>query len=121
MGITQKNPLLSESMKKVAEAKRLSGEYKPKRKPKVEAPVVETVQKPKEEVIVEGVSKRNEGVMTGRTRQNKLVHFPSAEPIRVGSYANVLVTSAARHFLRGELREVTAAPTHKVRLSVAAL
>ena len=74
-----------------------------------------------EEVIVEGVSKRNEGVMTGRTRQNKLVHFPSAEPIRVGSYANVLVTSAARHFLRGELREVTAAPTHKVRLSVAAL
>jgi hypothetical protein len=33
----------------------------------------------------------------------------------------VLVTSAARHFLRGELREVTAAPTHKVRLSVAAL
>ena len=74
-----------------------------------------------EEVIVEGVSKRNEGVLTGRTRQNKLVHFPSAEPIRVGSYANVLVTSAARHFLRGELREVIAAPTHKVRVSVAAL
>ena len=74
-----------------------------------------------EEVIVEGISKRNEGVMTGRTRQNKLLHFPSAEPIRIGSYANVLVTSAARHFLRGELREVTAAPTHKVRLSVAAL
>ena len=74
-----------------------------------------------EEVIVEGPSKRNEGVLTGRTRQNKLVHFPSVEPIRVGSYANVLVTSAARHFLRGELREVIAAPTHKVRLSVAAL
>ena len=74
-----------------------------------------------EEVIVEGVSKRNEGVMTGRTRQNKLVHFPSPEPIRVGSYANVLVTSAARHFLRGELQKVTAPPTHKVRLSVSAL
>ena len=74
-----------------------------------------------EEVVVEGVSKRNEGVMTGRTRQNKLVHFPSAEPIRVGSYADVLVTSAARHFLRGELKEVTAPPTHKVRLSVSAL
>ena len=72
-----------------------------------------------EEVVIEGVSKRNEGVLTGRTRQNKLLHFPSAEPIRVGSYANVLVTSAARHFLRGELREVTAAPTHKVRLAVA--
>jgi tRNA-2-methylthio-N6-dimethylallyladenosine synthase len=74
-----------------------------------------------EEVVVEGVSKRNEGVMTGRTRQNKLVHFPSPEPIRVGSYANVLVTSAARHFLRGELQQVTAWPTHKVRLSVSAL
>jgi tRNA-2-methylthio-N6-dimethylallyladenosine synthase len=74
-----------------------------------------------EEVIIEGISKRNEGVMTGRTRQNKLLHFPSAEPIRVGSYANVLVTSAARHFLRGELQEITAAPTHKVRLSVSAL
>jgi tRNA-2-methylthio-N6-dimethylallyladenosine synthase len=74
-----------------------------------------------EEVVVEGISKRNEGVMTGRTRQNKLVHFPSTEPIRVGSYANVLVTSAARHFLRGELQEVTAPPTHKVRLSVSAL
>jgi tRNA-2-methylthio-N6-dimethylallyladenosine synthase len=72
-----------------------------------------------EEVVIEGVSKRNEGVLTGRTRQNKLLHFPSDEPIRVGSYANVLVTSAARHFLRGELREVTAAPTHKVRLAVA--
>ena len=74
-----------------------------------------------EEVIIEGVSKRNEGVLTGRTRQNKLIHFPSAEPIRVGSYANVLVTSAARHFLRGELREVTSAPTHKVRLAVASV
>jgi tRNA-2-methylthio-N6-dimethylallyladenosine synthase len=74
-----------------------------------------------EEVVIEGVSKRNEGVLTGRTRQNKLLHFPSAEPIRVGSYANVLVTSAARHFLRGELREVTAAPTHKVRLAVASI
>ena len=72
-----------------------------------------------EEVVIEGVSKRNKGVVTGRTRQNKLLHFPSAEPIRVGSYADVLVTSAARHFLRGELREVTAAPTHKVRLAVA--
>jgi len=74
-----------------------------------------------EEVIVEGMSRRNEGVVTGRTRQNKLVHFPSAEPIRVGTYATVLVTSAARHFLRGELQEIIAVPSHRVRLAVLAL
>ena len=74
-----------------------------------------------EEVIVEGVSKRNEGVLTGRTRQNKLVHFPAEQQLRIGTYATVLVTSAARHFLRGELREVLAVPTHKVRLSVASV
>ena len=74
-----------------------------------------------EEVIIEGVSRRNEGVVTGRTRQNKLIHFPSAKPIRVGTYATVLVTSAARHFLRGELQEILAEPKHKVRLAVSAV
>ena len=49
-----------------------------------------------EEVLIEGPSKKDPGVISGRTRQNKLVHFPHAEPIRVGSYANVLVTGAAQ-------------------------
>ena len=31
-----------------------------------------------EEVLVEGVSRRNEATLTGRTRQGKLVHFPRA-------------------------------------------
>ena len=34
-----------------------------------------------EEVLVEGPSRKDASVLTGRTRQNKLVHFPS-EPIR---------------------------------------
>ena len=74
-----------------------------------------------EEVLIEGPSKKDPGVISGRTRQNKLVHFPHAEPIRVGSYANVLVTGAAPHHLRGEFRELLSEPAHKVRIPVAAL
>ena len=73
-----------------------------------------------EEVVVEGPSRKDPSVLTGRTRQNKLVHFASADPIRTGSYATVTVTSAAPHFLRGELVEVTAAATHRTRIPVAA-
>jgi tRNA-2-methylthio-N6-dimethylallyladenosine synthase len=68
-----------------------------------------------EDVLVEGPSRKDPAVLTGRTRQNKLVHF-AADPIRPGSYATVTVTGAAPHFLRGELVEVTAPPTHKTRL-----
>ncbi|MBV9664544.1 MAG: tRNA (N6-isopentenyl adenosine(37)-C2)-methylthiotransferase MiaB, partial [Actinobacteria bacterium] len=53
-----------------------------------------------EEVLVEGPSKRDAGQLTGRTRQNKLVHFAGAAP--VGSYATVQVTGAAPHHLIGE-------------------
>jgi tRNA-2-methylthio-N6-dimethylallyladenosine synthase len=72
-----------------------------------------------EEVIVEGPSKRDPAVISGRTAQNKLVHFAAA-PIRPGSFANVLVTGAGPHFQRGELVEVTAAPRHRRRIPVAA-
>jgi tRNA-2-methylthio-N6-dimethylallyladenosine synthase len=73
-----------------------------------------------EEVVVEGPSKRDASVLTGRTRQNKLVHFPSPEPLRVGTYAAVLATDAAAHHLRGELREVLAPARHRTRIPVAA-
>ncbi len=52
-----------------------------------------------EEVVVEGVSRRNPGVLNGRTRQNKLVHFEGA--LAPGSYAEVEITGAAPHYLRG--------------------
>jgi len=75
-----------------------------------------------EEVLVEGPSKRNPSVLTGRTGQNKLVHFDRVEglPAREGSYASVEVVDAARHHLTGELRQVTAGPSHRTRLPVAA-
>jgi tRNA-2-methylthio-N6-dimethylallyladenosine synthase len=54
-----------------------------------------------EEVLVEGPSKKDPTVLTGRTRQNKLVHFAGDLP--AGRYAEVLVSDAAPHFLRGSL------------------
>jgi tRNA-2-methylthio-N6-dimethylallyladenosine synthase len=73
-----------------------------------------------EEVIVEGPSKKDPSVMSGRTRQNKLVHFPSARPLRVGSYATVEVTGAAPHHLTGQFVELVAEPTHRRRIAVLA-
>ena len=73
-----------------------------------------------EEVVVEGPSRKDPSVLTGRTRQNKLVHFSTAAAIRVGTYAEVEVTGAAPHFLRGELVAVTAPATHRTRIPVVA-
>jgi tRNA-2-methylthio-N6-dimethylallyladenosine synthase len=101
-----------------------------------------------EEVLVEGPSKRDPATVTGRTRQNKLVHFaadqshtptpllpaslaaaadrpadrPAAPgPPPPGSYATVVVTGAAPHHLRGDLVEVLDQPRHRVRIPLAVL
>ena len=73
-----------------------------------------------EDVLVEGPSRKDDGVLTGRTRQNKLVHF-AGNKIGAGSFADVVVTSAAPHHLRGDLVQVRAKPRHKTRIPVAAL
>jgi tRNA-2-methylthio-N6-dimethylallyladenosine synthase len=66
-----------------------------------------------EEILVEGASKRDPGVLSGRTRQGKLLHFATPDiELGAGSYARARVTGAAPHFLRGELLEVTDAPRH---------
>jgi tRNA-2-methylthio-N6-dimethylallyladenosine synthase len=74
-----------------------------------------------EEVLIEGPSKRDPGNVSGRTAQGKLVHLP-AEPgvLPAGSWADVLITRGAPHFLVGELVEVTARPSHKTRIPVVA-
>ena len=77
-----------------------------------------------EEVLVEGPSKRDATVLSGRTRQNKLVHFnPGIGAIPAGSYVTTRITGAAPHHLIGELIEVTAGPQHRARtpIPVAAL
>jgi tRNA-2-methylthio-N6-dimethylallyladenosine synthase len=74
-----------------------------------------------EEVLVEGPSRKDPTVVTGRTRQNKLVHFAVDGALAAGSYADVLVTTAAPHHLSGKLVAVTARPRHKkTRIPVAA-
>ena len=65
-----------------------------------------------EEVVVEGPSKKDPAVTTGRTRRNTLVHFPSpAGPApQPGTYARVEVTAAAANFLQGELVSIEDPP-----------
>jgi tRNA-2-methylthio-N6-dimethylallyladenosine synthase len=74
-----------------------------------------------EEVLVEGPSKRDPSVLSGRTRQNKLVHFTPPGTIRTGSYATVEITRGAPHFLEGRFVDLVAEPTHKLRIPVASL
>src|SRR5579862_9030380 len=62
-----------------------------------------------EEVLVEGPSRRDPAVLTGRSRQGKLVHFPpGAGGPEPGDFCDVEVTGAAPHHLTGTLTRVTA-------------
>ena len=72
----------------------------------------------REEIVVEGPSKKDPQALTGRTRQNKLVHFPVTSPLRAGTYAMVDIVGAHAHSLAGELVEVVAVPTHRTRIPV---
>jgi tRNA-2-methylthio-N6-dimethylallyladenosine synthase len=74
-----------------------------------------------EEVLVEGPSKRDPAVVSGRTAQGKLVHVPALSgALPPGTWADVRVTRAAPHFLAGELVAVTARPSHRTRIPVVA-
>ena len=73
-----------------------------------------------EEILVEGPSKKDRSVVSGRTAQNKLVHLQPRQPLRPGSYALVEITAAAPHHLAGRLVEVVSHPLHRVRIPVAA-
>ncbi|HHY39051.1 MAG TPA: tRNA (N6-isopentenyl adenosine(37)-C2)-methylthiotransferase MiaB [Clostridia bacterium] len=54
------------------------------------------------EVLVEGPSERDPKMLSGRTRTNKMVHFPGPENL-TGHLVNVLITDAPGHTLRGEM------------------
>ena len=73
-----------------------------------------------EEAIVEGPSKKDPSVLSGRTAQNKLVHFASPQPLRVGTFVDVEIVDAGPFYLRGALVAVTATPRHRTRIPVAA-
>ena len=72
-----------------------------------------------EEVLVEGPSKRDPAMWSGRTRQNKLVHFsPAGFDVRVGGHASVVVTAAAPHWLRGDLVDAETPRSGRVRIPI---
>jgi tRNA-2-methylthio-N6-dimethylallyladenosine synthase len=78
----------------------------------------------REEVLVEGPSKRDEHMLSGRTRQGKLVHFApgdaaSAGTPAAGALAEVTITAGHPHHLSGRLEVVTARPRHRVLIPVA--
>ncbi|HEX2296150.1 MAG TPA: tRNA (N6-isopentenyl adenosine(37)-C2)-methylthiotransferase MiaB [Actinomycetota bacterium] len=66
------------------------------------------------EVLVEGPSKKDPGRLTGRTRTNKLVHFPS-DGAEEGSFRTVGITAAHPHFLTGELAGGAPEPRRRSR------
>jgi tRNA-2-methylthio-N6-dimethylallyladenosine synthase len=71
----------------------------------------------REEVLVEGPSRRNELMLSGRTRQGKLIHFAAVdESLRAGSLVMVDVTHGAPYHLLGEYASTIRAPRHKVRI-----
>ena len=74
-----------------------------------------------EEVARRGSEQRDASVTSGRTRQNKLVHFTPPMPLRTGSYASVEITHGTPHHLLGNFVELLAEPTHRLRIPVAAL
>jgi tRNA-2-methylthio-N6-dimethylallyladenosine synthase len=55
------------------------------------------------EVLVDGVSKRNEAEVSGRTRCNRVVNFHGEGRVSVGDVVQVRVTEALPHSLRGAL------------------
>jgi len=55
----------------------------------------------RQRVLVEGAAKRDATELCGRTSNNRVVNFPGS-PERVGRFADVTITAALRHSLRGE-------------------
>ena len=73
----------------------------------------------REEVLVEGPSKRNPAMLSGRTRQGKLIHFATSDAAaRPGTLALVDVTHGAPYHLLGELASVVRGPRHRARIAL---
>jgi tRNA-2-methylthio-N6-dimethylallyladenosine synthase len=76
-----------------------------------------------EEVLVDGPSKKDPFVRSGRTRQNKLVHFAAPDGAEEpGALVDVRITDAAPHWLRGDVvRVVEPARRARTRIPVVAV
>ncbi|MBP5582590.1 MAG: tRNA (N6-isopentenyl adenosine(37)-C2)-methylthiotransferase MiaB [Bacteroidales bacterium] len=56
------------------------------------------------EVLIDGVSKKDEGEWRGRTSQNKTVVFP-AENVKIGDFVQVTIVSSSSATLRGKIHK----------------
>ncbi len=54
-------------------------------------------------VLVEGVSRKDDRQMAGRTENNRVVNFDAGNRSLIGQFANVMITEALPNSLRGEL------------------
>ena len=61
----------------------------------------------RERVLVEGAAKRNPGELCGRTGNNRVVNFCAPRRL-IGQFADVTITAALPHSLRGAV----ATPIH---------
>ena len=57
----------------------------------------------RQQILVEGASRRNASELSGRTANNRMVSFPGA-PDLAGGFVDVTITAALTHSLRGEVR-----------------
>ncbi|RZU97813.1 tRNA (N6-isopentenyl adenosine(37)-C2)-methylthiotransferase MiaB [Spiribacter vilamensis] len=55
-----------------------------------------------ESVLVDGVSRKSDDELKGRTQNNRVVNFPGNRRL-IGRFVNVRITEALAHSLRGEL------------------
>ena len=53
--------------------------------------------------MIEGKSKNNEDMLTGRTDSNKVVVFKSAGTEKTGDFVNIKITEDHKWFLLGEI------------------
>jgi tRNA-2-methylthio-N6-dimethylallyladenosine synthase len=70
-----------------------------------------------EEAVVEGPSRKDPDVLSGRTRQGKLVHFAArtGERLDPGTFVNVRIDHGAPHHLVGSLASVQAGGRRQLR------
>ena len=78
-----------------------------------------------EQTIVEGPSRKDAAVLSGRTRQGKLVHFapPAGTNLAIGTFVGVRIEHGAPHHLVGTLVSVESdkAPRLRQKIPVAAV
>jgi len=56
-----------------------------------------------ERILINGYAKKDPGQLCGRTENNRIVNFRSGDAHLIGTFADVVITEALPHSLRGEL------------------